>query len=263
MTNALAAAERVLLVDRRGRRYLITLRPGEHFHFHLGAVPHDAIIGAREGTRVFSTTGAPLIALRPSLAEYVLKMPRGAQVIYPKDLALILMFADIAPGHVVLEAGTGSGALTLALLRAVGERGRVISYERREDFHDRARSNLESFLGAIPDTADLRLGDILEGVPDREVDRMVLDLAEPWQVIPVALDALRAGAMIAAYVPTVLQILQTVEALRASGFFAEIETTEALVRSWHVEPPSIRPDHRMVAHTGFIITARFLGSDVR
>lgn len=249
--------ERALLVDSRGRRYLITLRAGEQFHFHLGAVDHDAIIGSSEGIRVFSTNGAPVIAFRPSLAEYILKMPRGATVVYPKDIGIILVGADIAPGHVVLEAGTGSGALALALLRAVGERGRVITYERREDFHARARANIESFLGKLPETLDMRLGDVTEGIPERGIDRVVLDLPEPWTVVPVARESLRGGGIWCSYVPTVPQVQQTVEALRTAGF-AEVATVEALLRPWHVEGQSVRPEHRMVAHTGFVTTARLL-----
>jgi tRNA (adenine57-N1/adenine58-N1)-methyltransferase len=249
--------ERALLVDRRGRRYLITLRPGEQFHFHQGVVPHDALIGSSEGVRVFSSTGAPLVAFRPSLAEFILKMPRGAQVIYPKDIAMILVHADIYPGASVLEAGTGSGALTLGLVRAVGERGRVVSYEVREDFAERARANIESFLGKVPDTLELRGGDITGAEPGEEFDRMVLDLPEPWRVLPVALRALHPGGIFCSYVPTVLQVHETCRALDDAGF-AEIQTLEALVRPWHVEGKSVRPEHRMVAHTGFLTTARLL-----
>jgi tRNA (adenine57-N1/adenine58-N1)-methyltransferase len=251
------AGERALLVDERGRRYLITLRTGEQFHFHHGVVEHAALIGAPEGARVFSSTGAPLIAFRPSLAEFVLKMPRGAQVVYPKDLALILVYADIYPSATVLEAGTGSGALTLALARAVGERGRVISYELREDFAERARANIESFLGKVPDAIHLRLGDVTEIDPGEPVDRVVLDIPEPWRAIGTARRHLRPGGIFCTYVPTVLQVHETTEALRAEGF-TEIATVESLVRPWHVEGKSVRPEHRMVAHTGFVTTARLL-----
>jgi tRNA (adenine57-N1/adenine58-N1)-methyltransferase len=252
------SGERALLVDRRGRRYLITLRAGERFHFHQGFVDHDAIIGSPEGVSLAASSGATLIAYRPSLADFILKMPRGAQVIYPKDVGYILVEADIYPGATVLEAGTGSGALTLALTRAVGERGSVTSYELREDFATRARANIESFLGKIPDQLDLRVGDVTEATLNAPVDRVVLDLPEPWRVLPAALRMMRPGAVFCSYVPTTTQIAQTTEALRAAGF-GEIATREVLVRGWHVDGQSVRPEHRMVGHTGFVTVARFLG----
>jgi tRNA (adenine57-N1/adenine58-N1)-methyltransferase catalytic subunit len=251
--------ERALLVDRRGRRYLITLRAGEKFHFHQGWLDHDAIIGSPEGVKLAASSGAPLIAYRPSLADFILKMPRGAQVIYPKDVGYILVEADIYPGATVLEAGTGSGALTLALTRAVGERGRVISYEVRDDFASRARMNIESFLGKIPDQLELRNGDVTAAdIPDASIDRVVLDLPEPWRVLERALRAMRPGAIFCSYVPTTTQVAQTTEALRAAGL-GEIATRETLVRGWHVDGQSVRPEHRMVGHTGFVTTGRFLG----
>jgi tRNA (adenine57-N1/adenine58-N1)-methyltransferase catalytic subunit len=250
--------ERALLVDKRGRRYMITLKAGEEFHFHQGYLSHDEIIGADEGVRLAASSGAPLIAYRPSLADFILKMPRGAQVIYPKDIGLIIVEADVYPGATVLEAGTGSGALTLALARAVGERGKVISVELREDFAARARANIESFLGKVPDAVDLRVGDVTSAGLIAAVDRVVLDLPEPWSVLPSVLTAMRPGAIFCSYVPTTTQVSQTTEALRAAGF-GEIATREVLVRTWHVEGQSVRPEHRMVGHTGFVTTARFLG----
>lgn len=257
MSPPFEPGERALLVDRRGRRYLITLRAGEQFHFHQGWVSHEAIIGSPEGVRLTASSGAPLIAYRPSLADFILKMPRGAQVIYPKDVGLILIEADIYPGATVVEAGTGSGALTLALVRAVGERGRVISYEARQDFAGRARANIESFLGKIPDTLELRVGDVTEGIPERGVDRVVLDVPEPWRALPAALEAMRGGAVFCCYLPTVPQISRVTEALRTAGM-GEIVTREVLVRAWNVEGQSVRPEHRMVGHTGFVTTARYL-----
>jgi tRNA (adenine57-N1/adenine58-N1)-methyltransferase len=256
--SAFDAGERVLFIDRKGRRYLVTLKVGLQFHTHDGFVEHDTVIGSPEGSRVFSSTGVRFVVVRPSLTDFVLKMPRGAQVIYPKDIAAIVMSADIFPGAVVLEAGTGSGALTLGLLRAVGEGGRVITYEARQDFAERARANIESFLGKIPDGLEMRHGDVVQAEPIEPVDRVVLDLPEPWRVIPRALEALKPGGVFCSYVPTVPQIQQTTEALRANGFI-DVVTTETLVRPWHVEGQSVRPDHRMVAHTGFITTGRFLG----
>lgn len=261
MSVPFESGERALLVDRRGRRYLITLKAGERFHFHQGFVDHDAIIGSEEGIKLAASSGAPLIAYRPSLADFILKMPRGAQVIYPKDVGYILVEADIYPGATVVEAGTGSGALTLALTRAVGERGRVISFELREDFAARARSNIESFLGKVPDALDLRVGDVTEAAIETAVDRVVLDLPEPWRVLPAALRWMRPGAIFCCYVPTTTQVSQATEALRAAGL-GEIATREVMVRAWHVEGLSVRPEHRMVGHTGFVTTARFLGLDV-
>jgi tRNA (adenine57-N1/adenine58-N1)-methyltransferase len=258
MSAPFEPGERALLVDRRGRRYLITLRGGERFHFHQGFVDHDAIIGSAEGIRLTASSGAPLIAFRPSLADFILKMPRGAQVIYPKDLGLILVEADVYPGAAVLEAGTGSGALTLALVRAVGERGRVVSYELREDFHARARSNVESFLGKIPDALELRLGDVTGVGAGESYDRVVLDLPEPWRVLPRLVELMRPGAIFCSYVPSTTQVAQTTEALRAAGM-GEIATREVLVRGWHVEGQSVRPEHRMVGHTGFVTVGRHLG----
>lgn len=260
-----AAGERVVLVDGRGRRYLITLGAGRRFHSHLGTLEHDELIGAPEGSVVRASGGAALLALRPTLADYVLKMRRGAQVVYPKDIGLILVYADIFPGAQVLEAGTGSGALTLALARAVGEQGRVISYEVRADHHDRARENIEAWyegLGGKPENLELRLGDVFEGVPESGLDRMVLDLPEPWRALAGTAAALAPGGIFCAYLPTVPQVQQTVLALREHGF-GLIGTLEGLVRTWHVDERSVRPDHRMVAHTGFLVTAHKLAQGER
>lgn len=248
--------ERVLLIDSRGRRFLVRLQGGGTFHFHGGAVPHDLILGSDEGTVVHSTTGAGLVCLRPTLADFVLKMPRGAQVVYPKDMGAILIQADIAPGSRVLEAGTGSGALTIALCRASGPEGRVVSYDPRGDFHEKAVANLEAFFGKVPSWVDLRLGDVREIAATGEVfDRAVLDLPEPWAVLPEVAGALRPGAILCTYLPTTNQIQQSVLALEQAGF-AEVQTFEVLLRSWHVTARSVRPDHRMVAHTGFITVGR-------
>jgi len=248
--------ERVLLVDDRGRRFLVRLQSGGSFHFHGGVVPHDLILGSDEGVTVHSTNGAALVCYRPTLADFILKMPRGAQVVYPKDIGAILVYTDIAPGSRVLEAGTGSGALTLALARAAGPDGRVVSYEVRSDHHERAAGNLESYLGKIPGWLELRLGDVREVADtEEEFDRAVLDLPEPWSVLPDVGSRLRPGAIVCVYLPTTNQVQQSVLALREEGF-GEVVTFEVLVRSWHVTPRSVRPDHRMVAHTGFITVGR-------
>ena len=254
--DRLRAGERILLLDQRGRRFLVKLEAGATFHFHGGALPHDLVIGSDEGTTVHTTTGSSLRCFRPRLADFVLKMGRGAQVIYPKDLGPILVFADIYPGARVLEAGTGSGALTLALVRAVGPEGLVVSYEQRSEFHDVAKRNAEEFLGEIPRTLDLRQGDVREvaGTGER-FHRVLLDMPEPWGVLPEAGGALLPGGILCGYLPTTGQV-QTLVAELATAGFGEMETFEVLLRGWHVEPRSVRPDHRMVAHTGFVTVAR-------
>jgi tRNA (adenine57-N1/adenine58-N1)-methyltransferase catalytic subunit len=256
MSAPFEPGERVLLIDPKGRRFLVRLQVGGSFHFHGGVVPHDLILGSDEGTVVHSTAGSSLTCLRPTLADFVLKMPRGAQVIYPKDLGAVLIEADIAPGTRVLEAGTGSGALTAALCRATGPDGMVVSYEARQDFHERAAANLEAFFGKVPPWLDLRLGDVREVAATAErFDRMVLDLPEPWGLLAEAVQVLVPGGLLCTYLPTINQVQQAVLAMEGSGF-SEVRTFEVLIRSWHVTERSVRPDHRMVAHTGFITVGR-------
>jgi len=235
---------------------MIQLRPGGASDLRGGKIAHDILIGQDEGGTVVSSRGERLLVVRPTLAEFVLEMPRGAQIIYPKDLGAILIAADIFPGARVLEAGTGSGALTMTLLRAVGLGGRVVSYETRDAFARIAEQNIRRFLGAA-DTLVLRRLDIYEGIlpEDLPLDRIVLDLAEPWRVAHHAL-GLVAGGIFLSYVPTVPQVVQTTEALRSTGAFGLIETVEVLLRPWNIDVPSVRPAHRMVAHTGFLTTAR-------
>ncbi|HXF83352.1 MAG TPA: tRNA (adenine-N1)-methyltransferase [bacterium] len=251
----LQAGEPVLLIDRKARRYLITLKPGAVSDLRGGKLAHDLLIGTVEGRPVASTRGETFLLLRPTLADYVLEMPRGAQVIYPKDLSVILLAADIYPGATVLEAGTGSGALTMTLLRAVGPTGRVYSYEIREAFARIARQNIERYLGAV-ETLTMRAQDVYDGIPDRPLDRVLLDVPEPWRAVGHAAAALRPGGIFLSYLPTVPQTAQLVAALRASGAFALFETIETLLRPWTIEGQSVRPAHRMVAHTAFITTAR-------
>jgi tRNA (adenine57-N1/adenine58-N1)-methyltransferase len=257
--SAFAPGDRVLLVDNRKRRHLVTLAPGGEFHTHAGIVRHDDLIGRPDGVTVRTTRGARLVAVRPTLAEYVLEMPRGAQVIYPKDLGPILVLADMFPGARVLESGVGSGALTTALLRAVGPQGHVTGYELRADFAQRAVANVHGFLGAgVP--LDVEVRDAYEGIDVRDLDRILLDLPEPWRVVKHAAAAMRPGGILLAYLPTILQVGRLREELAAAPF-GMLQTVEVLQRSWHVEGQSIRPDHRMVAHTGFLTVARLLAPD--
>ena len=248
--------EQVLLIDQRGKRHLIFLRKAETFHSDRGWIPHDTIIGQPDGSWVRSSLGLRYLALRPTLAEYVLDMPRGAQVIYPKDLAMILFWADVYPGCRVLEAGMGSAALTLALLRAVGPEGRVISYEQREEFARRALANIHTRLGEVTNLT-VRLRPVEDGLLDEEpVDRVLLDLPEPWRLTAPMAGVLRPGGILLSYVPTIIQSQQLCEALQRDRHWALIETFEILFRPWNIEGQSVRPFHRMVAHTGFITVAR-------
>jgi tRNA (adenine57-N1/adenine58-N1)-methyltransferase len=252
----LRVGERVLLVDSKRRRHLVTLTEGASFHTHAGVVGHDAMIGRPEGITVRTSHGQRLLVLRPTLAEYVLEMPRGAQVIYPKDLGPILVLADVFPGARVLESGIGSGALTLALLRAVGPSGHVTGYEVRADFADRAQRNIHAYLGDdVPLSVEVR--DTYAGIDLEGLDRILLDLPEPWQVVSHAAKALRPGGILLSYLPTISQVAQLRAALEDSPF-GLMESLEVLQRGWHIEGQSVRPDHRMVAHTGFLTTARLL-----
>lgn len=256
MDPSFGAGEKALLIDAKNRRYLITLREGGQFHTHAGITPHDTIIGRPEGSTVRSAAGARYLAMRPTLADFVLAMPRGAQVIYPKDLGALLVLGDIFPGARVLEAGVGSGALSMALLRAGAD---VVGYEVRDDFAAKAQANVASFLGdGRPYRVELR--DVYEGIDETGLDRVMLDLPEPWRVVKHAAAALRPGGMLVAYLPTIGQVAQVREALDA-GPFVLAETVEVLQRSWHVEGQSVRPDHRMVAHTGFLSVARRSSDD--
>jgi tRNA (adenine57-N1/adenine58-N1)-methyltransferase catalytic subunit len=253
--SVLRDGERIHLVDKKNRQYAVSLRRGGVFELSGEILSHDTLIGRPDGTLVTLSHGRRLLALRPTLSEYILKMPRGAQVIYPKDLGVIVQWADIYPGAKVFEAGTGSGALTITLLRAVGERGHVVSYEAREDFADTAMRNIERYLGPIKNLT-LRRKDIYGGIDETELDRLILDLPEPWQVVPHAALALRSGGIYLSYVPTIPQVMQTVEALHRAAVFSMIQTFETLLRTWNIEGRSVRPDHRMVAHSGFLTVAR-------
>ncbi|HEY6318477.1 MAG TPA: tRNA (adenine-N1)-methyltransferase [Acidimicrobiia bacterium] len=258
MTRPFAPGDQVLLLDTKHRRHLVTLAPDGEFHSHAGVLRHNDLLGREEGVTALTTLGARLVAVRPTLGEYILEMPRGAQVIYPKDLGPILLLADIYPGARVLESGVGSGALTMTLLRAVGPDGFVTGYELREDFATRARRNVEALLGTdLPLRVEVR--DAYEGIDETGLDRILLDLPEPWRVVAHAERALRAGGIVLAYLPTIGQVARLREELAGSAF-GMAQSLEVMQRGWHVDAQSVRPDHRMVAHTGFLTTARLLST---
>jgi tRNA (adenine57-N1/adenine58-N1)-methyltransferase catalytic subunit len=262
-TGPFAVGDRVQLTDAKGRHYTMLLSPGGEFHTHRGAIAHDAVIGQPEGSVVKSTNGDPFLVLRPLLVDYVMSMPRGAQLIYPKDAAQIVHEGDIFPGARVLEAGAGSGALTCSLLRAVGPHGRVISYEVRADHAEHARRNVETFFGGVPDNWRLVLDDVGEAGADAEladgsVDRVVLDMLAPWEVLDTVARVLVAGGVLIVYLATVTQLSKTVEALRDQQCWTEPRSWETLQRGWNVVGLAVRPQHNMRGHTGFLVSARRL-----
>jgi tRNA (adenine57-N1/adenine58-N1)-methyltransferase len=252
----------VQLTDPKGRHYTFTLESGKAFHTHQGSFEHDELLGGPEGVVVTSTGGTPYLALRPLLTDYVLSMPRGAAVIYPKDSAQIVGLADVFPGARVVEAGAGSGALTCSLLRAVGDTGQVVSYERRADFAAVARTNVERFFGEPHPAWRLVVGDLVESLDVTEVDRFILDMLAPWECIDAVAAALVPGGVVCAYVATTTQLSRVVETLREGGRFTEPHSSETMLRTWHVEGLAVRPDHRMIGHTGFLVTARRLAEGV-
>ena len=273
MSKALQAGDLVQLTDPKGRRHLLTLRAGGFFHTHRGTLSHDDIIGGPDGNVVRSSGGTAYVVFRPLLADYTLAMKRGAAVVYPKDAAQIVAMADIFPGARVLEAGAGSGALSCWLLRAVGARGgpggglhpgeghgSVVSYERRPDFAAIARRNVTEFFGAEPVMWTLVTGDLDPG--DGDFDRVVLDMLAPWDHADTAAKALVPGGLVCCYVATTTQLSRTVETFRAHGAFDEPAAWETMVRGWHVEGLAVRPEHRMVGHTGFLVTSRRLADGV-
>lgn len=251
-----AAGDLCLVIDTKGRRYLLKLADSGEFKTHQGMIPHAAMIGTDEGTFHETASGGKFVTVRPRLTDYILKMKRGAQVVYPKDIGPILMYADIAPGCVVVEAGTGSGALTMALSRAVGPTGRVVTVERRPDHAKHAESGLTRWFGGWPDNVELVVGEVESVIAGARPDRIVLDLPEPWHAAEVAADHLTQGGVFCSYVPTVPQMQQTVTHLKAAHAFVDIQSFESLIRTWNVEGRSVRPDHQMVGHTGFITVAR-------
>ncbi|WP_372727949.1 tRNA (adenine-N1)-methyltransferase [Nocardioides sp.] len=254
----LKVGEWVRLIDQKGRRHNICLEAGKTFHTNRGGMDHDDLIGREEGFTITSTSGGEYLVFRPLLAEFVVSMPRGAAVVYPKDAAQIVSMCDIFPGAHVVEAGVGSGALTCSLLRAVGPHGRVSSYERREEFADVARRNVHQFFGGEHPAWQLTLGDLAEALPasGERADRIILDMLAPWECLDAAADALRPGGIVCAYVATTTQLSRFVETVRIHGGFTEPQSWESLVRNWHVEGLAVRPDHKMIGHTAFLVTAR-------
>lgn len=260
MSSVFRIGDRVQLTGPKGRLHTVTLAPGGGLHTHRGVLWHETIVGQPEGSVLAASNGDHYLALRPLLADYVMSMPRGAAIIYPKDAAQILALADIHPGATVVEAGVGSGALSLWLLRALGPSGRLVSFERRAEFAEIARGNVAGFLGEVPGNWEIALGDLAEELPARGIraDRVILDMLAPWECLPAVTESLEPGGVLLCYVATVTQLSRAAEAIRATGSFTSPDSTETMVRGWHVEGLAVRPDHRMVGHTGFLLTARRL-----
>jgi len=261
-TGPFRIGDRVQLTGPKGKLNTITLVEGGAFGTHRGEIKHDHIIGQLEGTVVRTGAGVEYLAFRPLLSDFVLSMPRGAAIIYPKDSALIVTYGDIFPGARVVEAGVGSGALSMYLLRAIGPTGRLDSFERREEFRSIAQANVATNFGEVPKNWDVHLGDLQVELPNRvksgQADRVVLDMLAPWECVEACADALAPGGLILGYVATVTQLSRFTEELRKSGHFAEPEAFESMVRDWHLQGLAVRPEHRMIGHTGFLVTARRL-----
>ena len=254
--------DRIQLTDPKGKMYTFTIVSGKEWHTHKGWIVHNDLIGLPEGSVVSTSAGLKFTAFKPLLGDFVLSMPRGATIVYPKDAAMIVGVADVFPGAKVIEAGVGSGALSISLLRAIGKDGELSSFERREDFADIARENVKTYFGEVPSQWKLTVGSVQESATDQKYDRVILDMLAPWECVAFAADVLRPGGVFLAYVATTTQLSSTAEALKEDGRFTEPLSSETIVRDWHHEGLAVRPVQRMIGHTGFLIVSRRMAPGV-
>jgi len=254
--------DRIQLTDPKGKMYTFTITPGKEWHTHKGWIVHNDLIGLPEGSVVSTSAGLKFTAFKPLLGDFVLSMPRGATIVYPKDAAMIVGVADVFPGAKVIEAGVGSGALSISLLRAIGAEGKLSSFERREDFAEIARENVRTYFGELPPQWSLSVGSVQESTTDKKYDRVILDMLAPWECISFASEVLRSGGVFLAYVATTTQLSATAEALKENGSFTEPLSSETIVRDWHHEGLAVRPMQRMIGHTGFLIVSRRMAPGV-
>ena len=257
-----ALGDRIQLTDPKGKLYSFTITAGKEWHTHKGWIVHDDLVGLPEGSVVSTTAGLKFTAFIPLLYDYVLSMPRGATIVYPKDAAMIVGVADVYQGSRVLEAGVGSGALSLSILRAVGSEGRLHSFERRDDFAEIARKNVADYFGTVPKNWSLTVGSVQDTEHEDTYDRVILDMLAPWECVEMAAKVLRPGGVFLAYVATTTQLSATAEALKSDGHFTEPESSETIVRGWHHEGLAVRPQQRMIGHTGFLIQSRRMAPGV-
>ena len=257
-----SAGDRIQLTDPKGKMYTFTITPGKEWHTHKGWIVHNDLIGLPEGSVVSTSAGLQFTAFKPLLGDFVLSMPRGATIVYPKDAAMIIGVADVFPGAKVIEAGVGSAALSISLLRAIGSTGELTSFERREDFADIARENVRTYFGTVPTNWNLNIGSVQESSTDKKYDRVILDMLAPWECISFAAEVLRPGGVFLAYVATTTQLSMTAEAIKEDGHFTEPLSSETIVRDWHHEGLAVRPMQRMIGHTGFLIVTRRMAPGV-
>jgi tRNA (adenine57-N1/adenine58-N1)-methyltransferase len=257
-----SAGDRIQLTDPKGKMYTFTITPGKEWHTHKGWIVHNDLIGLPEGSVVSTSAGLQFTAFKPLLGDFVLSMPRGATIVYPKDAAMIIAVADVFPGAKVIEAGVGSAALSISLLRAIGPTGELTSFERREDFADIARENVRTYFGTTPTNWNLNIGSVQEASTKNKYDRVILDMLAPWECISFAAEVLRPGGVFLAYVATTTQLSMTAEAIKEDGHFTEPLSSETIVRDWHHEGLAVRPMQRMIGHTGFLIVTRRMAPGV-